>query len=83
MGKLLIWIGIAIVVLFGLRLMNMAKAKRRRDPSGRAPSSTPPAESMVRCVRCGVYLPSADAKPGPGGMTCGEPGCAQRARGDS
>jgi uncharacterized protein len=77
MTKILIWIVVIVVALFGLRLMNVAKAKRRGDPSGRAPPP-PPAETMVRCVRCGVYLPSADAKPGPGGLICGEPGCAQR-----
>ena len=78
MTKILIWAVIIVVVLFALRLLNVAKAKRRADPSGRGSPSTPPAEAMVRCVRCGVYLPSADAKPGPGGLTCGEPGCAQR-----
>ena len=36
------------------------------------------ADKMVRCVRCGVYLPSADAKPGPDGLTCGEPGCVEQ-----
>ena len=83
MTKILIWIVVIVAVLFGLRLINMAKAKRRDESSGRTSSSTPPAESMVRCVRCGVYLPSADAKPGPGGMTCGEPGCTQRSRDES
>jgi len=76
MAKLLIWIGVAFAVLFGLRLLNMAKAKKRGEEA-RHTASAPPVESMVRCVRCGVYLPSADAKPGPGGPTCGVPDCAQ------
>jgi hypothetical protein len=80
MAKILIWVVVAVVVLLGLRLLNVAKATRRREPGGRA---SPPAEAMVRCVRCGVYLPSADAKPGPAGMTCGDPGCAQRPEGRS
>jgi hypothetical protein len=80
MAKLLIWIGVVVVVLLGLRLLNVAKASRHGESAHRA---TPPAESMVRCVRCGVFLPTAEAKPGPDGMTCGEPGCGQRPRGGS
>lgn len=78
MAKLLIWIVVIAVALFGLRLLNVAKAKRRSDPGSRG--ATPPltGEPMVRCVRCGVYLPSADAKPGPDGAVCGEPGCGKR-----
>ena len=78
MTKILIWVVVIVAVLFGLRLLNLAKAKRRGDAPGRAPDKIPPAETMVRCSRCGVFLPSADAKQGPGGLVCGEPGCAQR-----
>ncbi len=35
---------------------------------------------MIRCVDCGVYLPSADAKPGPHGPLCGDPQCVHRQR---
>ena len=38
----------------------------------------PDLPDMVRCVRCGVYIPSADAKRGPKGMTCGEPACLEQ-----
>jgi len=82
MLKILIWIGVIVAVLFGLRLLNVAKAKVRDDgPGARTPA--PRAESMVRCVRCGIYLPSNDAKASPAGPICGEPSCAQRRRGDS
>jgi hypothetical protein len=76
MGKIIFWIVIVFVVLFGLRLLNAAKAKRRADVARR--SGTSPAEPMVRCVRCGVFLPRADAKPAPGGFCCGDASCAQR-----
>jgi hypothetical protein len=78
MTKILIWIGVIIVLLFGLRLLNVAKAKRRSGTAGRRPASAPPAETMIRCVRCGVYLPQQDAAPGPLGLTCGDPACTKR-----
>jgi hypothetical protein len=76
MGKIIFWIVIVFVVLFGLRLLNVAKARRRTDSERRG--GKPPAEPMVRCVRCGVFLPRADAKPAPGGFCCGDASCAQR-----
>jgi len=77
MTKILLWIVVIFVLLFGLRLLNVAKAKRRAASSGRDASPTPPAETMVRCARCGVYLPQKDATPGPAGLTCGDPACTQ------
>ena len=76
MTKILLWIAVIFVVLFGLRLLNVAKAKRRADAPRRDPPQAPPAETMVRCARCGVYLPRADATSGPDGLTCGGSGCA-------
>jgi uncharacterized protein len=78
MAKILLWIVVIIAVLFGLRLLNVAKAKRAADPKGRESPPPAPPETMVRCARCGVYLPRADAAPGPAGLTCGDPGCTQR-----
>ena len=77
MTKLLIWIVVIVAVLFGLRLLNVAKAKRGAEAKGR---KSPPesSETMVRCARCGVYLPRSDATPGPAGLTCDNPSCAQR-----
>jgi uncharacterized protein len=78
MGKVIFWIVLVFGVLFGLRLYNAAKARRRADLAqrGEAPT-TPPAEAMVRCARCGVYLPRADAKPVAGGFQCGDAKCVQ------
>jgi uncharacterized protein len=78
MTKILLWIVVIFAVLFALRLLNAAKGKRRADRSAGDAPRTPPPETMVRCARCGVYLPRADAKPSPTGLICGDPGCAQR-----
>ncbi len=76
--KLLLWVIVIVVALFALRLVNIAAAKRRRASAAGASAQGVRADTMVRCVRCGVYLPSADAKRGPEGVTCGEPGCVKR-----
>jgi hypothetical protein len=78
MTKILLWVGVIIVVLLGLRLLNFAKAARRSDAGARGSGAQPPAETMIRCTRCGVYLPQKDATPGPSGLTCGDPACLQR-----
>jgi heme/copper-type cytochrome/quinol oxidase subunit 2 len=75
MTKFLVWAVVIFAVLFGLRLLSVAKARRR---TGAADRDAPPAETMVRCVRCGVFLPPAEATPGAAGPTCKDPGCAQR-----
>ena len=81
MTKILLWILVILAVLFVLRLLNAAKAKRANASRG-APQTpqaeTPQAETMIRCARCGVYLPRADATAGPNGLTCGEAGCAKK-----
>jgi hypothetical protein len=76
-GKVILWIVIVFAVLFGLRLLNAAKARRRNNAQQGAASQPPPSEAMVRCVRCGVYLPRADAQPAGNGFSCGDPKCAQ------
>jgi len=78
MSKIIFWIVIVFVVLFGLRLLNVAKAKARRRSDAERQGGKPPAEAMVRCARCGVFLPRADARPAGDGFRCGDPGCAQR-----
>jgi hypothetical protein len=79
MGKVVFWIVVVFAVLLVLRILNMSKAKRRADEARRAaePGGRPP-EAMVRCVRCGVFLPRADAKLGPAGPLCNDPACAKR-----
>jgi len=77
MGKLIFWLVVAFVIMFALRLVGAAKAKRR--DSARPRSDGAQIESMVRCVRCGIFLPRSDALPAPGGFRCAdEAGCGQR-----
>jgi uncharacterized protein len=76
MLKIVFWIVVVFVVLMGLRMLNVAKAARRARE--RQSAQPPAAETMVRCARCGVYLPRGDAKPTPGGLVCTDPACAQR-----
>lgn len=78
MGKLIFWVVVFFVVLFVLRLLNVANS-RSRNRDQRASGAPPGAAAMVRCVDCGVYLPSADATPGPRGPLCGDPKCLERA----
>ena len=74
MGKVIFWIVVVFGVLFVLRLWNSAKAKRRAGQSG---AGAPKSEAMVRCARCGVYLPRAEAAVLPNGYSCGDPKCLQ------
>ncbi len=79
MGKVIFWIVVVFVVLLGLRLLNASKGKRRaREPGEGAKRTDTPAETMVRCSTCGVFLPRTDARPIAGGFVCGDPGCAAR-----
>ena len=66
-------------VLFVLRLYNAAKAKGRadaaRESTRRKANETAP---MVRCTRCGVFLPKAEATAVSAGYVCSDPACARR-----
>jgi len=76
-GKLIFWIVVIFVVLFALRLYNTSKLRQRDRPKDRG---KPPAieEEMVRCVRCGTFVPRSEARPTPAGLTCGETRCLRR-----
>ena len=76
MGKIIFWLVIFFAVLLVLRLVNVAKARNRREPPRDGAKPAPPAP-MVRCVECGVFLPRADARPVPEGFHCGQVNCAQ------
>ncbi|HEX6002993.1 MAG TPA: PP0621 family protein [Burkholderiales bacterium] len=80
MGKVIFWLVVFFVVLLALRLVNVANGRaRNRDAARRRPKAKDGA--MIRCVDCGVYLPSADAIQGPRGPLCGDPQCAHRRAG--
>ena len=78
MGKVVFWLVLVFAVLFVLRLVNTAKARKARDD---APRPCEPARvPMVRCVECGVFLPQVDALAGPQGPRCADAQCKERAR---
>lgn len=72
MGKLVFWVVVAFVVLFAVRLIGSAQAKKRRAREGDRALGGP----MVRCERCGVFLPRADAVASNGGWRCRDGECA-------
>ncbi|MEP7205784.1 MAG: PP0621 family protein [Casimicrobiaceae bacterium] len=74
MAKILLWIVVIFVILFVWRLVNAGKARDRRRQAGEDAKT----QAMVRCVRCGTYVPRADAKQGRIGLTCGDPACVSR-----
>ncbi|TMG83050.1 MAG: hypothetical protein E6H67_10850 [Betaproteobacteria bacterium] len=74
MAKIIAWLIVIFIVLLALRMINMRKARGR----GAGKSAPAAAEPMVRCVRCTVYLPRAEAIPVEGGYACAEGQCAKR-----
>lgn len=74
MAKILAWLILIFVVLLALRLVNRGKA--RRDAA--RPAGGTGVEPMVRCVRCGVFLPRADATSHAGGFACPDGQCVKR-----
>jgi len=59
--KFLLWaLIIGAIALYVLNARRSAGPGRRRD-------SEEAAEPMVRCARCGLYLPDSEALPGSGG----------------
>jgi len=79
-GKVLFWIVIIFAVLFALRLYNARQAKRRGDAARDAAQkkTTATGDPMVRCARCGVFLPKAEATSVSTGYVCSDPACARR-----
>ena len=79
MSKLVFWLVIVFGALFVLRRLNLSRAKKRAGRTPARPAAPPQnPEAMVRCARCGVYLPKSETRFGPGGLTCGDPGCQKR-----
>lgn len=83
--KFLIWIGLALVIFFLLRVLSPAKRQRKRETDERGKSASRGAadrsrsaddrrenrELMMRCSVCGVHIPSSDAVFARGRVFCG------------
>lgn len=76
MGKIVFWLVVFFVVLLVLRLINVAGSRSRKGPA--ASKRNPREPAMIRCVDCGVYLPSAEATTSARGPLCGDPQCVAR-----
>jgi len=75
MGKIIFWIVVIFVVLFALRMFNVAKQRARRNAEKEKPKAV---EAMVQCGQCGVFLPRAEARIAAGGIRCNDPKCGAR-----
>ena len=74
MMKIIAWLILIVLVLLALRMINVRNARIRRN-AARDAAPKPAAEPMVRCVRCGVYLPRAEARTVSAGFTCASKAC--------
>ena len=74
MGKVIFWIVIIFAVLLVLRMYNMRQQKKKAK--GDAQATAGKAQSMVRCARCGVYLPRSEALLVDGTLRCHDKDCA-------
>jgi hypothetical protein len=76
MGKLIAWLVVIFIVLLALRLVNQRKARRQERAAGAAGGTE--VEPMVRCTRCGVFLPRAEATQRAGEYACPDGQCVKR-----
>ncbi len=72
MGKVIFWIVVVFAVLFCLRMYNVGQQKRRARRDAPPPGS---GESMVRCTRCGIFLPRSEAQMVEGKIRCRDKDC--------
>jgi uncharacterized protein len=75
MGKIIAWLILIFLVLFALRMINLRNARTRRKTDEAARAAIEP---MVRCSRCGVYLPRSEARQLGDAYACAAGGCAAK-----
>ena len=73
MAKVIAWIILIFVVLLALRMINMHNARKRARAEAAAGKL---GEPMVRCLKCGIFLPRNDARAVEGGFACASGSCA-------
>ncbi len=78
MAKVVAWLILIFVVLLALRIINVRKIRSKTRGATRAPAGETIAQPMVRCARCGVFLPRSDAKAVTEGYACADSECAKR-----
>jgi formylmethanofuran dehydrogenase subunit E len=70
MARVIAWLVLIFMVLFALRVIASRTTRARRKAS--VQNAVKP---MVRCARCGVFLPREEAKENGGGFVCAGAGC--------
>jgi len=73
MAKIIAWLIVVFVVLLALRMVNLRNARKRARAQTAAKEI---AEPMVRCLKCGIFLPRGDARTVDGGFACASGSCA-------
>jgi uncharacterized protein YpmB len=82
MAKIIAWLIVVFIVLLALRLVNFRNARARREREEAKQAAVPKAKGgvpMVRCIRCGIYLPQTEARSVRGGYACVAGECASHA----
>ena len=89
MGKIIFWIVVFFLALLALRLVSVHKTRNEQrdrddesrdkpDDPNRKRDDKPATDAMVKCERCGVFTPKANAVMNRGGWICGDESCAQK-----
>jgi len=79
MAKIIVWLVVILVVMLALRIVNVRNARRRAREQTSQPAAAKGGEPMVRCIRCGTYLPQAEARSVRDGYACIAGECAAHA----
>jgi len=67
MGKLVVLILLVVLAVWAIR--RALRASRPADQPAQQPAEQ---QDLVRCARCGVHLPRAEARQADGALYCGE-----------
>jgi hypothetical protein len=89
-GKIIFWIVVFFLVLLALRLVSVHKTrqdeKERRDGESASDAKkakrddTPANEAMIKCSRCGVFVPKSTSIMTSTGLACNDSSCRHRPR---
>jgi hypothetical protein len=91
-GKIIFWIVVFFLVLLALRLVSVHKTRsdekehRESDEAERRTNNaqpgmrdnTPAQDSMIKCSRCGVFVPKATTVMTRTGAACNDEACSHR-----
>lgn len=91
MGKIIFWIVVFFLVLLALRLVSVHKTRadareRREDDDAKRKAAgaaggrddTPAQDSMIKCTRCGVFVPKASTVMASTGLVCKDKACGHQ-----